>query len=70
MYKQKQLYNHVMCRTERLARDIVMEFGPEPLTCLCVLKGGYQFFHDLIAGIKTIARNSGWNFKLNNPFQY
>lgn len=30
-------------RTERLAKDIVKEFGQEPITCLCVLKGGYQY---------------------------
>jgi hypoxanthine phosphoribosyltransferase len=58
----------IIDRTERLARDIVMEFGPEPLTCLCVLKGGYQFFHDLIAGIKTIARNSDRSIQLKIDF--
>ena len=41
-------------RTERLARNIFCEMigmqtqDPTPLVCLCVLKGGYQFFADLV----------------------
>ncbi|RUS77408.1 hypothetical protein EGW08_014827 [Elysia chlorotica] len=46
-------------RTERLARDIVEAFGTEPIVVLCVLKGGYKFFTDLVDKIKVINRNSG-----------
>ncbi|XP_062517510.1 hypoxanthine-guanine phosphoribosyltransferase-like [Corticium candelabrum] len=58
----------IMDRTERLAKNIIQEFGPEPLTCLCVLKGGYQFFHDLIANIKAIVRNSDRSLQLKIDF--
>jgi hypoxanthine phosphoribosyltransferase len=52
-------------RIERLARDIVNDlnmFSSEdevPLVCLCVLKGGYKFFSDLVDSIKALNRNSG-----------
>ncbi len=45
-------------RTERLARDLVNDFGNEPVVALCVLKGGYRFFADLIGKIQTLSRNS------------
>jgi hypoxanthine phosphoribosyltransferase len=35
-------------RVERLARDIVQDFSEEPIVALCVLKGGYKFFTDLL----------------------
>ncbi|XP_065186425.1 hypoxanthine-guanine phosphoribosyltransferase-like [Sycon ciliatum] len=44
----------IMDRTERLARNIFLELvathgkDAPPLVCLCVLKGGYQFFSDLV----------------------
>jgi len=34
-------------RIEKLAKDITDEFASEPVTVLCVLKGGYRFFADL-----------------------
>lgn len=46
------------CRTERLARDIVTDLGSEPLVALCVLKGGYKFFTDLMDKIQALNRNS------------
>ncbi|XP_014676675.1 PREDICTED: hypoxanthine-guanine phosphoribosyltransferase-like [Priapulus caudatus] len=41
-------------RTERLARDIWHDIGKGPLVALCVLKGGYKFFADLIDCIKAL----------------
>ncbi len=38
-------------RTARLARDICGDLQ-SPLVALCVLKGGYQFFTDLLDSIK------------------
>ena len=46
-------------RIERLARDIFQEFGQEPLTALCVLKGGYKFFSDLMDKINQLNCNQG-----------
>jgi hypoxanthine phosphoribosyltransferase len=42
----------ILDRVERLARDISEDL-PGPLVALCVLKGGYQFFTDLLNFIKT-----------------
>lgn len=41
----------IMDRTARLARDICGDLQ-SPLVALCVLKGGYQFFTDLLDSIK------------------
>lgn len=41
-------------RTEKLAMDIKEEFGHQPLVCLCVLKGGYKFFADLVDRLKAL----------------
>lgn len=45
-------------RIERMARDIVHEFSNEGLVALCVLKGGYKFFTDLLDKIKLLNRNT------------
>lgn len=45
------------CRTERLARDIVRDMGGHHIVALCVLKGGYKFFADLMDYIKTLNQN-------------
>ena len=50
-------------RIERLARNICREVGQGPLIGLCVLKGGYQFFGDLMDCIRSISA-SGGNFKI------
>lgn len=39
-------------RIERLAQDIAEDIGSEPIYALCVLKGGYKFFTDLIDQVK------------------
>lgn len=44
----------VQDRIQRMARDIVSDFGQQPLVCLCVLKGGHQFFADLFDNIKKL----------------
>ncbi|TRY85816.1 hypothetical protein DNTS_011862 [Danionella cerebrum] len=45
-------------KTERLARDIVRDMGGHHMVALCVLKGGYKFFADLMDFIKTLNQNS------------
>ncbi|CAH1789663.1 unnamed protein product [Owenia fusiformis] len=51
-------YGLIQDRIERLARDIVQEFGNKPIVALCVLKGGYKFFSDLLDKIQLLNRNS------------
>ncbi|XP_062923296.1 hypoxanthine-guanine phosphoribosyltransferase-like isoform X2 [Mobula hypostoma] len=46
-----------MDRTERLARDIMKDMGGDHIVVLCVLKGGYKFFADLLDYIKALNRN-------------
>ncbi|GFS12319.1 hypoxanthine-guanine phosphoribosyltransferase, partial [Elysia marginata] len=55
-------------RTERLARDIVENFGTEAIVVLCVLKGGYKFFTDLVDKIKVLNRNSGRSVQMAVDF--
>lgn len=38
----------VQDRIERMAKDIVMHFDDKPFRALCVLKGGYRFFADML----------------------
>ncbi|MCL4140254.1 UNVERIFIED_CONTAM: hypothetical protein GTU68_033952 [Idotea baltica] len=46
-------------RIERIARDIFQEVKDEPLIALCVLKGGYRFFTDLLEKITSFNRTHG-----------
>jgi hypoxanthine phosphoribosyltransferase len=55
-------------RTERLARDIVADFGNEAIVGLCILKGGYKFFTDLLDKIQVLNRNSGQSVQLAVDF--
>lgn len=41
-------------RVEKLALDIKEDVGHEPLVCLCVLKGGYKFFGDLVNRLEAL----------------
>lgn len=41
-------------RTEKMARDIKEDLNQDPLVCLCVLKGGYKFFADLVDRLKSL----------------
>lgn len=43
-------------RIERLACDIAVDLANEPFTALCVLKGGYLFFNDLLEKIRQLYR--------------
>jgi len=45
-------------RTERMACDIASDIGHDSFTALCVLKGGYQFFSDLLQMIRQTYRVS------------
>ncbi len=58
----------VLCRTERLARDIVRDMGGHHIVALCVLKGGYKFFADLMDYIKTLNQNSDKSVPLTVDF--
>ncbi|XP_054162690.1 hypoxanthine-guanine phosphoribosyltransferase-like [Oppia nitens] len=43
-------------RIERLACDIAIDLADEPFVALCVLKGGYVFFNDLLDKIRHFYR--------------
>uniref|UniRef100_W5M8C7 Hypoxanthine phosphoribosyltransferase n=2 Tax=Lepisosteus oculatus TaxID=7918 RepID=W5M8C7_LEPOC len=58
----------IMDRTERLARDIIQEIGGYHIVALCVLKGGYTFFADLLNYIKALNRNSDNSLPLTVDF--
>lgn len=42
----------ILDRVERLAQDIVHHYSDKPFQALCVLKGGYRFFTDLLDRIQ------------------
>ncbi|XP_064455845.1 hypoxanthine-guanine phosphoribosyltransferase-like [Ornithodoros turicata] len=42
----------ILNRVERLAQDIVTHYSDKPFQALCVLKGGYRFFADLLDRIQ------------------
>jgi len=56
------------CRIERLAKSICDDMCKEPLSMLCVLKGGYRFFADLSNKIQLIARHSENSVPLSMEF--
>ncbi|KAI4825275.1 hypothetical protein KUCAC02_020961 [Chaenocephalus aceratus] len=56
----------IMDRTERLARDIIQDMGGHHIVALCVLKGGYKFFADLLDYIKALNQNSDKSVPLTN----
>ncbi|MBN3315199.1 HPRT phosphoribosyltransferase, partial [Atractosteus spatula] len=58
----------IMDRTERLARDIIQDMGGYHIVALCVLKGGYTFFADLLNYIKALNRNSDNSLPLTVDF--
>ncbi|XP_066050993.1 hypoxanthine-guanine phosphoribosyltransferase-like [Chamaea fasciata] len=47
----------ILDRTERLARDTLQDMGSHHIVALCVLKGGYKFFADLLDHIKALNQN-------------
>lgn len=59
----------IMDRIERLARDIFENLDhSKPLACLCVLKGGYQFFSDLQDCIQNLNANSNKSCQMSLDF--
>ncbi|KAB0396360.1 hypothetical protein E2I00_003919 [Balaenoptera physalus] len=58
----------IMDRTERLARDVMKEMGGHHIVALCVLKGGYKFFADLLDYIKALNRNSDRSIPMTVDF--
>uniref|UniRef100_A0A3P9PN68 Hypoxanthine phosphoribosyltransferase n=1 Tax=Poecilia reticulata TaxID=8081 RepID=A0A3P9PN68_POERE len=58
----------IMDRTERLARDIIQDMGGHHIVALCVLKGGYKFFADLLDYIKVLNHNSDKSVPLTVDF--
>jgi len=53
-------YGLIMDRIEKLARDVfydMLDQGREPLHALCVLKGGYKFFSDMLDKINSLNSN-------------
>jgi len=52
-------YGVIQDRIERIAKDIFNSVGREPLVAICVLKGGYKFYTDLIDKINCLNRNHG-----------
>ncbi len=55
-------------RIERLARDIMQDFDESGMVALCVLKGGYKFFTDLLDKIKMLNRNTETSVPLGVEF--
>jgi len=55
-------------RTERLARDIINDFGSEGIVGLCVLKGGYKFFTDLFNKMQLLNRNMDHSVPISVDF--
>uniref|UniRef100_UPI00358E05EE hypoxanthine-guanine phosphoribosyltransferase isoform X2 n=1 Tax=Myxine glutinosa TaxID=7769 RepID=UPI00358E05EE len=58
----------IMDRTERLAREILRDMGGHHIVALCVLKGGYKFFADLLDFIKALNRNCDRSIPLTVDF--
>lgn len=57
-----------VCRTERLAHDIMDDLGDHDIVVLCVLKGGHQFCSDLVEHIQVLNRNSSKSLLMTVDF--
>ncbi len=56
-------------RIEKMAQDIHKDYGEQPIHLLCVLKGGQQFFADLIYYLKRFHRyNAGVSVPFSEDF--
>ena len=59
-------------RIERMANDIftdIMDAGKEPLSTLCVLKGGYKFYSDLQDKLNMLnSHNSEGSVQISTEF--
>lgn len=51
-------YGLIMDRTESIANQIFSDFKHQSLVLLCVIKGGYRFFSNLIEKLQSKNRNS------------
>lgn len=51
-------YGLIMDRTESIANQIFRDFRHQSLVLLCVIKGGYRFFSNLIEKLQSKNRNS------------
>ncbi|XP_064402490.1 hypoxanthine-guanine phosphoribosyltransferase-like [Halichondria panicea] len=60
-------HGFILDRTKRLALDICRDLQA-PIVALCVLKGGYQFFTDLLGFIKGYNASSGRSFQMHVDF--
>ena len=49
----------ILDRVERLAKDIAVHYEDQSFRALCVLKGGYKFFADLLDRVRQYNRLSG-----------
>nr|XP_014350974.1 PREDICTED: hypoxanthine-guanine phosphoribosyltransferase-like isoform X2 [Latimeria chalumnae] len=58
----------IMDRTERLARDIMQDMGGHHIVALCVLKGGYKFFTDLLEYMRVLNQNRDKSMPLTMDF--
>ncbi|KAG7517772.1 hypoxanthine-guanine phosphoribosyltransferase [Solea senegalensis] len=58
----------ILDRTERLAREIVKEMVGQQIVAVCVLKGGFKFFADLLDYIKVLNRNSDQSIPMTVDF--
>jgi len=59
----------ILNRTERMAKEIFDNLDhSKPLVALCVLKGGYQFFHDLIHHLTQLNSNSNKSCQISLDF--
>ncbi|XP_034857474.1 hypoxanthine-guanine phosphoribosyltransferase-like [Mirounga leonina] len=57
-----------MDRTKGLAQDVMKEMGGHHIVALCVLKGGYKFFADLLDYINALNRNSDGSIPMTVDF--
>lgn len=58
----------IMNRIQRLAQTIKEDYGNEPVTLLCVLKGGFRFCQDLMTSISELNRSSANSLQMNIEF--
>ena len=59
----------ILDRIERIARDIFESFDlTKPIAALCVLKGGYQFFSDLLNHLRQLNANTNRSCQMSIDF--
>ncbi|RUS21405.1 phosphoribosyltransferase-like protein [Endogone sp. FLAS-F59071] len=57
----------IMDRIEKLAK-LIVENSSGPLVCCCILKGGHQFFADLVNVLKKLTTKDGKSLPLSLEF--